>query len=94
MNKFLVWGVIDHCRKCDKVGETTEHVTAGCSSLSEFANIGRHNQLAKIIHQQTAIKYTLLDRNTPLYYRYKLELVLESANMLVYWDRSIITDKQ
>jgi hypothetical protein len=27
--------VISRGRKCDKVGETTEHVIAGCSSLSE-----------------------------------------------------------
>jgi len=53
--------VIEKCRKCDKVGETTEHGTRGCLSLSEFANIGRRNQLAKIIHHQTAIKYKLLD---------------------------------
>jgi len=26
--------VIDRCRKCDKVGETIEHVIAGCPSLS------------------------------------------------------------
>jgi hypothetical protein len=29
------------------------------------------------------------DINTPLFYRYKPE----SANMILYWDRSIITDK-
>jgi hypothetical protein len=54
-------GVIEKCRKCDKADEKTEHGTAGCSSLSEFANIGRHNQLAKIIQHQIAIKFKLLD---------------------------------
>jgi hypothetical protein len=34
-----------------------------------------------------------LTKNTPPYYRYKPEPVLESANMILYWDRSIITDK-
>jgi len=28
----------------------------------------RHSQLAKIIHQQSAIKYKLFERNTPPYY--------------------------
>jgi hypothetical protein len=65
----------------------------GFSSLSESAYRGRQNQLAKIIQQQTAIKYKPLDRNTPLYYTYKPELVLESANRTLYWDRSNITDK-
>ena len=77
----------------DKVGITIEHIIAGCSSLSESAYIRRCNQLAKIIHQQFAIKYKLHDGNTLLYYRHKPELVLEAANLIVYWDRSIITSK-
>ena len=48
----------------NKVGEINEDVIAGCSSLSECAYVERHNQLANIIHQQTAINYKLLDRNT------------------------------
>ena len=39
------------------------------------------------------MKYRLLDRNTRPYYRYKPELLPESANMILYWDRSIITDR-
>jgi len=76
--------VIDRCRKkCDNVQETTAPVIAGCSSISKSANLSRHDQLAKIFHQQTAINYMLLDSNTPLYYRYKPGLVLDLANMLV-----------
>jgi hypothetical protein len=70
-----------------------EHVRAECSSLSKAANFGRHNQLAKIIHQQINIKYVLLDRNTPPCCRYKSEPMLESANMILYWDRPIVTDE-
>jgi len=76
----------------DKVG-TIERVIAGYSSLSESAYIRRHKQLAKIIHQQFAIKYKLHDGNTLLYYRHNPEPVLEVANLIVYWDRSIITSK-
>ena len=36
--------------------------------------------------------YKLLDRNTPPYLRYKPQPVLKSANMVLYWDRSVITD--
>ena len=46
-----------------------------------------------IIHQQIAIKYKLHDGNTLLYYRYKPESVLEAANLIAYWDRSIITNE-
>ena len=35
----------------------------------------------------------LLDRNTPPYCRYKSEPMLESANMISYWDRPIVTDE-
>ena len=49
--------------------------------------------MEKIIHQQSAVKHKLLNCNTLLYYRYKPELVLGSANMILYWDRSNIIDK-
>jgi len=58
--------VIDKCRKCDEMGETTEHIIAGISALSESTYLRIDNQMAKIIHQQTAINYKLPDRNTPL----------------------------
>jgi len=70
------------------VGETIEHVIAECSSLY----LRRQNQLGKIIHQQIAIKYKVLDRNALSYYRYMPEPVLESANMILYWDWFTITD--
>ena len=75
------------------MAETTEHLIAGCSSLSESARLRRHNQLAKAIHQQTAKKHKLFDKNSPPYYRFKPQPVLESANMILYWDMSIISDK-
>jgi hypothetical protein len=37
---------------------------------------------------------TLLDINTPPYFKYKPESELESANMILYWERSIITKKR
>jgi len=65
----------------------TEHVIAQCSSLSESTCHGRHNKVAKIIHQQTAIKNKLLDRNSLQYYRHKPELVLESANKIFLFEQ-------
>ena len=49
--------------------------------------------MAKVIYQQIAKKYKLHDGNTPLYYRYKPEPVLKAANLILYWDKSIITNK-
>jgi hypothetical protein len=75
------------------VRDINEHIIAGSLSINESAYPGRHNQLAKIIHQQTVVQYTLLDVNTLPYYRHKPEPVLESVIMILYWDKSIITDK-
>jgi hypothetical protein len=62
--------MIDRCRKWDEVGEKIEQVIDGCSVSAYF---GRNSQLEKIIHQQTAKKYKLLDRKTPPYCRHKPE---------------------
>jgi hypothetical protein len=35
----------------------------------------------------------LFDRNIPLYYRYKPEPLLETTDTVLYWDRSITSDK-
>jgi hypothetical protein len=61
--------------------------------IIESARLRRHNQLTKAIQEKTAKKHKLVDKNTPPYYRYKPEPVLESANMILCWDRSIISDK-
>jgi len=71
--------VIDKCRKCNEMGETTEHIIAGISALSESTYHRTDNQMAKIIQKQTAINYKLLDRNTPLSLGYKME---QSRNQL------------
>ena len=52
----------------------------------------RHNQVARKVHQQLALKYNLLDSEVP-YYRYVPDPVLESGRALLYWDRPIITDR-
>ena len=83
----------NRCRHCDKVAERTEHIAAGCSSLHESANFGRRNKVANTIHQQIAKNYNLLDRNTAPDSRYKPEPVMESSNMILCRDRSVITDK-
>ena len=47
--------------------------------------------MAKIVHQQIAIKCKPFDRNIPRYCRHKPEPVLESAEMILYLDISIVT---
>ncbi|XP_030747235.1 uncharacterized protein LOC115875843 [Sitophilus oryzae] len=90
---ILKQDVVDVCRKCSMRGETIEHITSGCSTLADNAYLGRHNQLAKIIHQQLAIKSELLSKTSPPYYKYSPQPVLESRDAVLYWDRAIITDR-
>lgn len=84
--------VEDKCRKCGVVGESIEHIIAGCPALSDNAYLGRHNQVAKIIHQQLTLKHKLLE-SCPPYYKYQPKAVLESNEKVLYWDRPITTDR-
>ncbi|KAI8431314.1 hypothetical protein MSG28_015859 [Choristoneura fumiferana] len=51
-----------------------------------------HNLVARIIHQQLALRYGLVDSEVP-YYRYVPAPVLENGRATLYWDRSVITDR-
>ena len=49
-------------------------------------------ELHRIIHQQLALKYKLVESEVP-YYKYVPDPVLEKDHVTLYWDRSIITDR-
>ena len=63
---ILKTNVEDKCRKCGIVGENIEHKMGGCSAFAENSYLNRHNQLAKLVHQQLGIKYGLLDDPAPV----------------------------
>lgn len=85
-------GTVDICRSCHLPGETIRHITSGCSALANTEYLHRHNQAAKIIHQEIALKYGLVTARVP-YYKYAPEPVLEDDRIRLYWDRPIITDR-
>lgn len=82
----------DKCRLCHKNTETIEHITGSCSVLAYKEYTHRHDNVAKHIHQQLALKYKLINQYTP-YYKYKPKQVLESETVKLYWNRDIITDR-
>lgn len=84
--------VDDKCRKCGSYPETIEHVIGGCPALADSVYLGRHNQVAKVIHLELARKYQLMI-DPPPFYNYTPEPVLESNTHVLYWDRTILTDK-
>ena len=85
-------GTVDICRACHRPGESLRHIVSGCSRLANGEYLHRHNQVARIIHQQLALRYKLVGVEMP-YYRYVPEPVLENGHATLYWDRSIITDR-
>ncbi|XP_063821249.1 uncharacterized protein LOC135071388 [Ostrinia nubilalis] len=85
-------GTVDICRACHRPGESLRHIISGCSHLANGEYLHRHNLVARIIHQQLALQYGLLESESP-YYQYQSVPVLENGHALLYWDRSIITDR-
>jgi len=72
--------------------ETIEHILNGCKVLTNTEYLSRHNQVAKIIHQELAIRFGLVQEPLP-YYRYEPQSVLENNKAKIYWDKEIRTDK-
>lgn len=85
-------GTQDICRACAHPGESLRHVISGCSALANTEYLHRHNQVAKILHQELAHKYGLVNQRVP-YYKYSPAPVLENDRAKLYWDRSVITDR-
>jgi hypothetical protein len=67
----------DKCRKCKVQAETTEHVISGCTAIANTDYLQRHDNIAKIIHQQLAEKYKLISDHVP-YYKYDPANVTEN----------------
>lgn len=60
LTKIYEWHMLglkvsEVCRKCNKSGVTVKHLTEGCEALAAIAYLGRHNQVAEIIHRQLAL---------------------------------------
>jgi len=81
----------DLCRHCHKESETIQHAIGACSQLVPTDYKHRHDQVAKIIRQKLANKYSLLSKTVP-YYKYTPNVILENETHKLYWDRTLITD--
>jgi ribosomal protein L37E len=81
------------CRRCGKESETIQHITAACEHPAFTEYLKRHDGLAKIIHEQLAEAAELIEEKSP-YYKYTPGNILENDNFRLYWNRSILRDKQ
>lgn len=83
----------DLCRMCHERPESIQHLTSGCSYLAPKDHKNRHDDVAKVFHQEIMIKYGKLTEKMP-YYKYQPKDQFENDEVRVYWDKTIITDKQ
>jgi hypothetical protein len=71
--------------------ETIEHIISSCTAITSTDYLQRHDNVAKIIHQQLAEKYNLLSDHVP-YYKHDPANMIENKKLKIYWDREIYTD--
>lgn len=77
-----------NCRRCRQSQESIEHIMNGCSTLASSDYLQRHNNVAKIVHQELALRSKLVEEKNP-FYRYQPAAVLLSSDYKLYWDRFI-----
>jgi hypothetical protein len=46
----------DKCNKCESGRETTEHILSECRALAAKEYVNRHNNVAKILRHELAMK--------------------------------------
>ncbi|XP_060531478.1 uncharacterized protein LOC132705063 [Cylas formicarius] len=80
-----------NCRICGEGHENVEHLISGCRILAPKEYTTRHDNVAKIVHQEIAFNLKLRKEKCP-YYRYSPESVLENEGFRIYWDRTVQTD--
>ena len=68
------------------------HITDPCRALAKGDYIHGHHQVAKVVHQELAIKCGL--RKGPLvpHYKYEPQTAVKNSYYKLYYDRSISTD--
>lgn len=76
----------DRCCRCCLKPETIQHVTSGCEALAGTDYLQRHDQVAKIVHEELSIVCGLVDTRTP-YYKY------ENAEFYLLFNRTVLTDR-
>lgn len=81
----------DKCRRCGAIHENIQHILSGCGVLAQTSYKARHDNVGKIVHQSLLRIHGLENPQQP-YYRYTPESVIESRDVKIFWDRTILTD--
>ena len=68
-HRHIMKDATDICRACRRPGESLWHIVCDCFHLANGEYLQRHNQVARIIHQQLTLQYGLVELEVP-HYRY------------------------
>ncbi|XP_023311019.1 uncharacterized protein LOC111691848 [Anoplophora glabripennis] len=82
----------DKCRLCGVQSETIDHIVSGCTVMAATEYTTRHNNVAKIIHQEVCKEEGIATDKVP-YYKYSPQNVIETETTKIYWNWQIITDR-
>ncbi|CAH2242583.1 jg2089 [Pararge aegeria aegeria] len=58
-------GTLDICRAFHRPGDSLRHIVSGCYHLANGEYLHTHNQVARIVHQQLALRFGLIDFEMP-----------------------------
>lgn len=81
-----------NCRLGCHQTETIQHIISGCSKLAQTAYLSRHNEVAKIIHQELTLRYKHTATRVP-YYKYTPETIHSNNDNKLFWDSTVYTDR-
>lgn len=70
--------------------EKVTHLMAGCLAIAPSDYVRRHDNVAKIIHQELCKKYKALAEPTP-YFKYSPPVLVENKEVKIYWNQPVTT---
>ena len=81
-----------NCRLCGEQNETVSHIVSGCKMLAATQYLHRHNQVGKYLHWCILKDIGVQVKDSWL--QHKPEEVVQQNDIIVMWDKSILTAKK
>ena len=85
-------GTDTKCRLCGEHDETVHHIVSGCKMLAANQYLFRHDQVGKYIHWHILKDLGL--KVTDSWIQHVPENVTTHKEMIIMWDKAILTDKK
>ncbi|KAL1447878.1 hypothetical protein WDU94_005658 [Cyamophila willieti] len=92
IEKWKTKSLHDMCRWCGNKSETTQHLMAGCTTLTQTDYTPRHDNMGKILHEAIENKIFSTEKIKG-YWNYNPEPIQENQEYALYWNRTILTDR-